>query len=368
MTPTPGASGRGACPRVDVVVATHRADRPVERAARSVLSGTPDAVRVLVVAHDLPLDAVHARLADLPADQRGRVTVLRHDDGLASAAGPMNAGLRASDAELVGLLGSDDWYEPGAVAAWAALAADADAVLARVRAQGGRLVRTPPTRGGRRTRGLDLAADRLAYRTAPVGLLRRDAVHRLGAWLTEGLEVGDDLEAGLRLWSGGRVVYAADAPSYVMGEDATVRTTTSPRPVSRELECCERLVAGDWFAALGPRARLAVAVKLVRIHVFGALANRAALTAWPDGDRADLARAAAAVVGAVPGVRDRLSLAEDAALAACLDPRVPDTDLAARARARARHGHPRTLLTTSPRHVLDPQGPGRLMVASALMR
>src|SRR5690606_14077459 len=134
---------------------------------------------------------------------------------------------------------------------------------------------TPRTRPGR-IRDLDLVQDRLAYRTAPLGLLRRQTLVDLDLLsgtgegpLTPGLATGEDVELSLRLAaSGERIDYAVDLPPYVIGtgvagglrvphepaaeitEQVVERTTHIRRPVADELAAHARLVDLRWVRAL----------------------------------------------------------------------------------------------------------------------
>ena len=125
-------------------------------------------------------------------------------------------------------MGSDDTLEPGAVSAWldTARATGAAAVIAPVRYRGGPRILTPRARVFRGPL-VDPLRDRLAYRTAPLGLIRREALSRLGLRLSQGLRTGEDLEFGLRLWfSGEKIAYPAHAPAYLVGQDADERVTS----------------------------------------------------------------------------------------------------------------------------------------------
>lgn len=351
---------------VDVVIAVHQVTRPVERAVSSVLAGAPAGTRAVVVCHGIPAGAVRERLGEV----EGEVLVLEHVDGVPSPAGPFNAGLDTTEATYVSVMGSDDFLEPGALARWVALAESsaASAVMARVRHQQGGLVRTPPTRWGRRAAGLSLARDRLAYRTAPLGLVRRAVLEQMHLRFTPGLSTGEDLAFGLRLWARDDVVYAAKAPAYVVGSDAVVRVTMSARPVAADLECCRGVVEAPWFRALPGTQRVAVVVKLLRIHVFATVVNRPDAGAWPVDERRSLAALTEQLLAGAPAARRHLSLVERRLLAAALDPAVPSEELLALSARRVRHGRWDTLVTPDPRGLLSAQGPLRLMAASAAMR
>ena len=209
---------------VDVVVAVHDLARPVHRVVRSALEGADlrgvlpggHRARVTVVGHGLAavdlrksVEAALAEQGEEVAELGAHVRYLEHHDGVPSPAGPFNEGLLAADGRYVSVIGSDDRYAPGALDAWAGLADQLGSawLMARLETEDGEHVPTPRTRPGR-SRDLDLVADRLAYRTAPLGLLRRQALDELGLLdgggpLTPGLQTGEDVELSLRLATSG---------------------------------------------------------------------------------------------------------------------------------------------------------------------
>lgn len=80
-------------PFVDVVIACHDQTRPLDRAVRSVLQDetTRHLVRVTVVAHGLPADALRDRVAGID----GAVRIVEYADGIRSAAGRSTTGCRS---------------------------------------------------------------------------------------------------------------------------------------------------------------------------------------------------------------------------------------------------------------------------------
>src|SRR6478672_9704030 len=218
-------------PFLDVIVPVHSASRPVERAVRSVLTdAAAGEVRVSVIAHGI--DPASVDRVDDP-----RVRILAHVDGLRSAAGPMNAGLDAATADYVCRLDSDDVWEPGALDAWMSVlrAGEVDMLIPRLRVEGRPDDRNPLTRPWRRRR-LDPVADRLLSRTAVFGPIRRSYLQATGARYAHGLEVGEDLLFGLRLYfGGGRIDALLSSPGLLVLDDAADRVTGAPRPVAGEL-------------------------------------------------------------------------------------------------------------------------------------
>lgn len=383
---SPGTLG-GEEPVVDVVVAVHSELRPVERAVASALTGEVP-VRVTVVCHELDPGIVDARLRDVRRSLAGSphsMWLVCFTDGVPSPAGPFNHGLDCAQAPFVALMGSDDVLEPGAIDSWVRRQrlTGADVVIPRLRhgslgAPGappgpGPTVPTPPVRPLPRRR-LDLVRDRLAYRSAPLGLLRRETVERLGLTMTPGMTVGEDTWFGLGLWSGADVVaYDRRGPAYVIGADAADRVTFTAKPVAEELACVQDAVVRPALEALPHAARRAVAAKLTRINLFAAVHNRGTDHAWTRRDLEGLRAAAVALAGFAPGYERVLSVAERDLLDAVRAPEPSDDDVAQRgvdlARLsvrRRRHGTPATLRTRDLRALLAREAPLRLMTASVL--
>lgn len=256
---------------VDLVVAVHDVRRPLERTIRSVLDDdTRDRTGVVVVRHGLGAGA----FADLEARTAGRrARWVGHDDGVRSPAGPYNAGIRAATADYVGVMGSDDVLEPGAVKAMLRhLDEDApDVLVLPLRHADGEPVRSPLSRPFR-TRRLDPVKDRLAYRTAPLAVVRRELWHELNLSFTEGMATGEDVEVSARLWfSGARIDFHPRDPGYVIMTDGPERVTSQVRPLAYDLEPFARLLTLPEVAVLSASARRGLAVKTLRVHLLAAL-------------------------------------------------------------------------------------------------
>ncbi len=251
-------------PFVDVVIACHDQTRPLDRAVRSVLQDetTRHLVRVTVVAHGLPADALRDRVAGID----GAVRIVEYADGIRSAAGPFNHGLSLVTADYCAVLGSDDFLEPGALAAWirAARERTPDMAIACIRIDGE-------------------AKDRLFYRTAPLGLIRTATMRQLGLGMTEGVRVGEDFVFSIRLFTqAARVDFLADAPCYVIGLDARERTTLATMDAEEDLEAVVRLLDEGVPTGLNARHRRALAVKLTRVSIIGKVRARPSAAQWRD--------------------------------------------------------------------------------------
>lgn len=272
-------------PEVDVIIAVHQLNRPVRRAVLSALeAGAHGQVRVIVVGHGLAAPDVWDVLDGCPKDY---VVVTSHFDGIRSAAGPFNAGLKQADAEFVCVMGSDDMLDPGAVITWVSQARrhGADAVLAPLKFQSGAIVRTPRLRAVRRSR-LDAVRDRAAYRTAPLGLLRRSTLVQHKLRFEEGLATGEDVAFSLKLWFGPNyIAMGRPGQHYVIGEDANERVTHKMLPLEEEFAAFFGLIQDPWLSSLPLQQRRSIAVKIARIHVLPALTRRGPAGAWdgPDG-------------------------------------------------------------------------------------
>lgn len=295
---------------VTVVIAVHQLNRPIARAVASALAaGNPGQVQVLVVCHGIAADDIRTRLSELPQEH---IELLEFADGIPSPAGPMNAGLKMVETRYVAFLGSDDFLEANALSQWIGHAdsSQADAVLAPLRTQGGTPIRSPRLRL-LRTGALHPVRDRVAYRTAPLGILRLSTVRRLGLQFTEGLRTGEDMEFSLRMWfSGSRIEMGRGGGTYVVGEDAVERVTGQMLPLEEEFRALLGVVTSDWVRGLRRSARHAIAVKILRVHVLSAMYRRGGSFAWMADDRAALAAAVDAIKALAPSVERPLSVAE----------------------------------------------------------
>lgn len=352
-------------PIVDLTIAVHTRTRPIERAVASALHANSTPLRVTVVAHNIDAEIIRQNLGELAGDER--VRLLHLEDGISSPAGPMNLGFAAAEAEFFAVMGSDDELAPGAIDSWVSLArtSDSAAVLARIQRVGGSIEPSPPVRAGRSI-ALDPVKDRLAYRSAPLGLLRRREFGELR--FSAGLRSGEDLPFVTQVWfSGARVAFDRAGPAYLVHADAGDRVTAEPRPVEHDFAFLERIIGAPWAERLSAVERHAIAVKLIRVHVFDAILNRRSLAAWPEGDREQFASIVRGLLrwGGHPE-RD-LSVLDRRALDAVLDTRVSDIELTSRGLKRSRYAHPFALVPRNPLRLFARQAPFRTLFAGWLL-
>lgn len=354
-------------PLVDLVIAIHDPERPLERGLRTLLDQGLEPgrdLRITVVCHNTSVESVRKKLSATTVEL---VRFLELQDDIRSPAGPFNLGLDGATARYVSIMGSDDLLERGALRAWFDRAErdNLAALIAPIRLADGRVVRTPPHRPVGR-RALHPVKDRLAYRSAPLGLVRRDVLLRLGIRFTDGLGTGEDQALSLALWfSGERIGFGRGEPRYLGGAGAAQRVTLMHRSIADELQAPALIVDGEWFATRTIRERRSIAAKILRVHVFSAIALRSADT-WGDSDREDLAEFVARLRTAAPDFERPFSFADRRLADAVADPTSPTADLAKLSADRRRFGRPSTVLTRDLRGLLAIEGPIRFMTASAM--
>lgn len=354
---------------VDLIIAVHDPTRPLQRALESALESglaVPSQLRITVVCHNIDSVKITSTLdPSLAADVR----FLEFIDAQPSPAGPFMHGIKEASATFVSIMGSDDWLEPGALAAWLARAErmNLTVLIPPERHASGVKVTTPPTRLWRRGY-LDGVKDRLAYRTAPLGLIRRESVQRLGLSMSPRLRSGEDLLFGAKLWfSAERLAYGRGDPRYVVGAGAATRVTTTARSADDELRAIAEFVRDTWFVALSTTARRSIIAKLTRVHVFSAASSRSANNSWSDADRGFISSLIKEFTVAAPGFDRVLSIADHHLLDALVSADISGDKIWALTRARRRFGHPETVITRDPRGMLAVDGPLRLMIASRLL-
>lgn len=252
---------------VQIVVAVHSESRPISRAVNSVLR-TANA-GVIVVAHNI--DPKKLTLPD-----SNRIEIIECDYGEGHPGCPFNLGIRSATAPFLGIMGSDDWFEDGAIDTMLnrAKASSADIVIAPLQVDGTTRSHNPRTLHRKK---LQAFRDRLFYRTAPLGLFRREILQDPRYSFVESVVTGDDLLPSIRLWTDGyNICSYPDDPAYVVGNDAVERVTTTPRPFVENLA----FINDTFERPDSPTANLtsnelnALAIKLLRVHVLAQTRSR----------------------------------------------------------------------------------------------
>ena len=358
---------------MDVVIAVHTPDRPIERTVASLVeSGLPtgpddaERLRVTVVCHNTAAGAIRDRVA---REHRERVRFVEYSDGIKSPAGPFNHGISLATGTWVSIMGSDDSLEPGALVQWVQAAGRdrADVLIAPMAHAGGGAIRTPVVRRNR-SANLDPVADRLTYRTAPLGILRLSLVRSLGLVLPTRYATGEDQSFSAALWfSGARISYGRGLPRYLVHDDAEVRVTATPRSVTEDLAFAADLADSAWFAGLPVKSRTAIATKLLRVHVFGHVLLRAEAGSWCARDAGEMAVVARRLLFAAPRAARPLSLADRTLLDAVAREEADGATMKSLATLRRTFSNPRTWLPRDVSALLHPEAPLRFMSASALI-
>ena len=349
---------------VDVTIAVHSCTRPIARAVASILEHTKTPTRVTVVAHNVDPQLIRGNLGAWAGDQRVRLLELR--DGISSPAGPMNLGLAESTAAFVAVMGSDDEFEPGAIDSWCALqrSTGAGVVIAQVRHEGGGKELSPPTRPWR-SRHLDAVKDRLSYRSAPLGLISRERFGTLR--FVEGLRTGEDLPYVTRLWfSDAGIAFARTGPGYLVHADAGDRVTTEPRPVVQDFAFLDHIFGVPEFETFTADQRTALVLKLIRVHLFDAIVNRAGRD-WPAGERMALAAVARRMLEWADRPERMLSVIDHAVLDGILDAVTPVEDMMVLIRRRWKYRSFDVVATRNPLFALHRQGPLRTYIGGYLV-
>lgn len=270
---------------VTVAVPVHTPLRPIERAVGSVVA---DGARAVVVCHNTDPGPIRGRLVGLD----GSIEVLELHDGVPSPAGPLNRGLDAATTQFACVLGSDDFFEPGALSAWAQAlrSGGGDLLMMRTRTvdherPGESSPATiPHVRPGRRRR-LDTVQDRLGYRTGPMILLRTSLLRAHGIRMREGLRHGEDLEFTAQAFLRARRIDLArpGLPHHVVVAGAADRIQAVRFPAEEMLLPARGLREQDWFASAPQGFRRAYTVRTVRRDVMGTLVRHAGGTLTAEG-------------------------------------------------------------------------------------
>lgn len=249
-------------PEAQIVIAVHDPSRPVRRAVDSVLES--EGAGAIVVAH-----GIDPSLLDIPISPR--VEILECDWGFGKPYAPFNWGIAHVQAPSTGVLGSDDWYQTGAVDQMIRhLHQDnADGVIAPLVFPGQPRSFNPLSI---RHRHLRAAQDGLFYRTAPLGLFKTPVFQDPRYRFVEDVPAGGDILPSVRLWTDGlSISHYPDSPGYVVTDEATQRVTKTIRPLEETMRAITALLNDGDVASLPRLERQALVTKLLRVHVLNAL-------------------------------------------------------------------------------------------------
>ncbi|XPP27434.1 MAG: glycosyltransferase [Leucobacter sp.] len=253
-------------PSIDVVIPVHTATRPIHRAVSSVLAAQSPGVRALVVCHNIDASEIATNLHGINDE---RLVLIEHRDGIHSPAGPLNAGVRAAEADYVTFLGSDDEFGIGVLDAWADELRGQQLHIGQLIADNGTHIFAPAPRAGR-FEHLDPVKDLLNYRTAPVGTLVARALLTSSAspGFIEGVRTGEDIALGAFLWNTAQsITYSRYSDGYRIREDEHDRVSTELPALAVLLAPIDGLLAEPWVAGMSARARAALSAKLIRYQL-----------------------------------------------------------------------------------------------------
>lgn len=343
-------------PLVDVIIPVHSKTRPISRAVSSVIDHTNADVLVTVVAHNISREIIATNLGKLLDNPQ--VNLIDLQDDIPSPAGPMNFGIDQTTGKFIAVMGSDDEFAPGAIDSWLELQSidHADFVISQIRNVGGGLVPSPPARP-KRFRHLDAVKDRLSYRSAPLGLLSRDAFPHLR--FAEGLASGEDLPFVTELWfTGKNIAFDRKGPAYLVHADAVDRVTQAPRPVAEDFAFLQLIFDLPWARTASKKEKRALGIKLIRGHLFDAVVNRANF-GMKDEEKRDLAELARVISNWSAGSERYLSILDRRVFDSIQSMSLPVDEMMMLIGKRWNYRSIDVLVTRNPLLIFHPQAPLR---------
>lgn len=346
---------------VDVVIPVHSVTRPIKRAVASVLEHNSAQIRVIVVVHNLAQNLIEANLEEYATDARVKIFAL--SDGIFSPAGPMNLGFSMSDAPFVSLLGSDDTFAAGAIDSLLKKQKEtkSDFVIAPIRMVDGRIDPYPPVRRGTRTIKLDPVKDRLIYRSAPLGLICSKQISSLS--FPDNISSGEDLPFTLSLlFQSRKIAYDLDGPAYVGGR-AVDRVTHQPRDIFEDFRFLDIITQSDWFINLAISKKRAIVLKILRIHLFDAIASRISSQIELDKNHEDFLNIYTKILKLAPSAEKYLSQADSKVFNSLKNEKLDLIELNELLASRWKYKSLPTLITTNPLLSLSRQSPFRTLSA-----
>lgn len=262
---------------VQLIVRFHDLSRSelLKRCFSSVLK--EPAVGIVLVLHNLLSSQLSFEIPD-----KVKVVELSGKYGQPGAAS--NAGLRETTAQWVGILDSDDYYQPGAIST----------MLSRAKKDGANGVIAPLQHPGKtnfwflptlKKSALSPVKDGLFYRTAPHGIFHKHLMTLDEDPFLENVATGEDMRVTARMWTapGARISYYPKDPAYVLSNDASDRAS-KPRAIAEMGAAWEEIWQTLFVQRWNQQTRHALAVKIARIHVLGAILQRPEVKDWDEKD------------------------------------------------------------------------------------
>lgn len=286
--------------RGQIVVPVHSTSRPVRRAVESVLN-EPE-FGVVLVAH-----GVDPHDLDLPSDSRIHVVEVKEACGRPGFA--FNRGFEVATAEWVGVLGSDDWYQPGALSRMLsrALRDDADGVLAPQRREGEQQNTGIPATV--RRKNLEPTRDRLFWRSSPLGIFKRGLLGVGEFGFDEQVGAGVDQLNGALLWAGGhRISYYPDDPPYIVGGSPGDHASELDGRLANHASGWEVLWHDSRIQSLSLPTRRALANRMLTVNVFSVVLPRASSGTLDQADLEWVSRLLQTMSEVAPGMERSLSI------------------------------------------------------------
>ncbi|MDY5584314.1 MAG: hypothetical protein SPG61_00790 [Arcanobacterium sp.] len=247
-------------PDIEFVIRFHNLERQplLTRAVESVL--TDDSAGIILVAHNIDPDKII-----LPKTPRIKIVSLEGEAGLPGAASA--AGYKALSAQWAGLLDSDDYFMPNAIATMRTRLQEtkADALIAPLHKEGKRNPVHLPTI---RTSNLDVVKDKLFYRTAPFGIFRSTFL-KDSAEFGRQFHTGEDIPIMAYIYTQAQnIAYFWNDPAYVLGNSATDRITDLLLSDAKVIvQSYNQIWDIPFIADLDSKIKHALAVKLLRINI-----------------------------------------------------------------------------------------------------
>src|SRR5690606_14603751 len=149
-------------------------------------------------------------------------------------------------------------------------------------------------------------------------------------------------------FSGEPIAFDRGGPAYLGHHDADDRVSYSPRPVEADFVFLDEIFNTPWFGRLNPGQRRAVAVKLIRMHVFDAMLARSLAGVWTDDERVARSSVVGRILRPAPGVERLLSRIDRKVLDSALKQTLSATELSEMLKDRWNYKSVKAMLPRNP--------------------